>query len=136
MTLPDTWNHLSPAVAWHLAMASTALLLGPLALWLPKGAPGHRLSGRLWVLAMIGTALSSFFIHGRNGPHVAGFGPIHLLSVASLVAIGLGLWHILKRNVARHRRVMRITYGSVVVAGLFTLAPYRLLGSSVAAVLG
>ncbi|MFO1329067.1 MAG: DUF2306 domain-containing protein [Rubrivivax sp.] len=135
MNLSDTWSHLSPAVAWHLVTAIAALLLGPLALWLPKGAPGHRIAGRVWLVAMLGAAISSFFIHGRHLPHVAGFGPIHLLSVAALVGIGLGLWHILRRNVQRHRRVMRFTYGAVVVAGLMTLLPQRLLGSSLLAVL-
>lgn len=117
-----------PAVAWHVVTALAALLLGPLALWLPKGSPGHRVAGRLWLLAMLGAATSSLFIHDARLPSLGGFSPIHLLTLAAFVGMGLGLWHIGRRNIGAHRRVMRITYAGVVVAGVMSLLPQRLLG--------
>lgn len=115
----------------HLVTASAALLLGPLALWLPKRTPGHRAAGYLWVGVMLGAAISSLFIHDFRLPNVAGYTPIHGFTAAAFVGIGLGLWHISRRNIVRHQRVMRITYAGVVVAGLFSLMPTRFLGGLV-----
>lgn len=115
----------------HLLTASAALVLGPVALWLPKRTPGHRAMGYLWVLVMLGAAISSLFIHDFRLPNIAGYTPIHGFTAAAFVGLGLGLWHISRRNVARHQRVMRITYASVVVAGLFSLMPSRFLGGLV-----
>jgi len=57
---------LAPAVLVHLAFASIALVLGPVALWARKGSHGHRGFGYAWVTAMVGAALSAFFIRSRG----------------------------------------------------------------------
>ena len=120
---------LSPAILVHLFLAGGALALGPVALWLRKGSQGHRGTGYAWVTLMVGAALSSVFIRDFRLPNLLGYTPIHLLTIATFVGIGLGIRHIARRNVRRHRRVMQLTYGAALLAGAFALLPARYLGS-------
>lgn len=120
---------LSPAIIVHLWLAVGALILGPIALWLRKGSRGHRGLGYSWITLMAGAALSSIFIRDFKLPNLHGYTAIHLLTIATFAGIGLGIWHITQRNVARHRQSMQLTYGAAVMAGLFALLPNRYLGS-------
>lgn len=120
---------LPPAVVIHLCCALGALALGPLALWLRKGTRAHRGAGYAWVTLMAGAALSSVFIRDERYPNIAGYTAIHLLTVGTFVGLGLGLWHIARGNVQRHRRVMQLTYLGALIAGAFALSPYRYLGA-------
>lgn len=120
-----------PAVIVHLVVATGALVLGPLALWLRKGSRWHRAAGYAWITLMVAAALSSVFIRDFRLPNILGYTAIHTLTLATFVGIGLGIWHIARRNVARHRRVMQITYGAAVLAGVFAFLPERYLGGLV-----
>jgi uncharacterized membrane protein len=128
MTLLETLAAMPPSVAVHVASATLALLLGPLALGIRKRSPGHRGAGYLWIAAMLVAAVSSLFIRDFRLPNLAGYTPIHLLTAAAFIGIGLGLWHISRRNIVRHRLAMRITYASLVVAGVMSFLPQRALG--------
>ncbi|WP_247652807.1 DUF2306 domain-containing protein [Ideonella aquatica] len=120
---------LSPAVQVHLLFASAALLLGPLALRSRKGSPLHRGAGYVWVLCMLAAALSSVFIRDFRLPNIAGFTPIHLLTLLTLAGVSGGLWLAIRKQISAHRQAMWRTYlGGCVVAGLFTLLPGRYLG--------
>jgi uncharacterized membrane protein len=71
-------------------------------------------------------ALSSFWIHTIRlvGP----WSPIHLLSVFTLAVLPLGVWRAHTHRVADHRRIMIFIFaGALVVAGLFTLLPGRIM---------
>ena len=47
-------------VGWlHLAFSAVALVAGAIILVRPKGTPVHKLRGRVYLLAMIGTCLNS-----------------------------------------------------------------------------
>lgn len=131
MTLADTFAAMSTVVAIHALSAIGALLLGPLALGLRKGTPGHRAAGYGWVLLMVMAAVSSLFIRDFRLPNVAGYTPIHIVTGVSFVGLGLGLWHVMHGNVRRHRRAMQITYGALVAAGVLSLLPHRILGGFV-----
>ena len=117
-----------PAVIVHLVVAVGALIVGPIALWLRKGSWWHRAVGYSWITLMAAAALSSTFIRDFKIPNVFGYTAIHSLTVATFLGIGLGIWHISRRNVLRHRRVMQLTYGAALLAGAFALLPERYLG--------
>ncbi len=117
-----------PAVIVHLAVATGALVVGPVALWMRKGSRGHRALGYGWVTLMAAAALSSLFIRDFRLPNLAGYTPIHLLTITTFLGLGFGIWQVARGNVARHRRVMQFTYASVVIAGAFALLPHRYLG--------
>lgn len=122
---------LSPAVLVHLFTALGALVLGPIALGLRKGSLGHCGAGHAWITLMAVAAMSSIFIRDFRLPNLWGYTAIHTLTLLSFVGIGLGLLHIARRRVQRHKRAMQITYGAALLAGAFALLPDRYLGSLV-----
>ena len=115
---------LTPAIVVHMTAAFLALGIGALAFAARKGSLAHRAAGRGWVLLMLVTAVSSFWI--RTTGH---FSAIHILSVAVPVLLGLGVYYAATGRILRHRRMMAAIYiGGLGIAGLFTLLPSRLLG--------
>jgi len=129
MSLITSFQTLPAAVQWHLPLALAALLLGPFALWSRKGTTLHRSAGRLWVLLMLGAAASSLFIRGSGLPNLAGFSPIHLLSLATLAGLPMAVRAAMQGRIQAHRKAMRGVYiGGCLVAGAFTLMPGRFLG--------
>jgi uncharacterized membrane protein len=116
----------APAIPLHAFAAMAAFGLGLVQFAAPKGTLPHRTIGWIWVTLMLFVALSSFWIHGIRvlGP----FGPIHLLSIFTLVIVPLAVWKAHNHDVAAHRRVMIFIFlGALVVAGLFTLVPGRIM---------
>ena len=75
-------------------------------------------------MAVVG--LSSFWIHQLRlwGP----WSPIHLLSIFTLAMLPLAVWAAHRHAVDRHRRAMTgLFFGALVIAGLFTLMPGRIM---------
>jgi uncharacterized membrane protein len=114
-----------PAVHIHLAATILALALGIFMLIRRKGTVSHRLLGWIWVALMLSAAVSSFWITGIGGS----FSPIHGLSLLVLVLVPLAVLAIRRGKVQRHRAAMiGLFFGALVIPGLFTLLPMRLLG--------
>jgi len=116
----------APAIPLHAFAAMAAFVLGIVQLAAPKGTLPHRALGWVWVVLMLVVAISSFWIHGIRlvGP----WGPIHLLSIFALVMLVSGVVAARARNVRRHKITMiSIFFGALVIAGLFTLVPGRLM---------
>ncbi|KAF0808533.1 transmembrane protein [Alcanivorax xiamenensis] len=111
----------------HWVAALIALLFGAVQLAAQKGGGQHRLLGRIWILAMAVTALSSFGIHSFL-PILGTFGPVHLLSVWILICLALSLIAARQRRIERHKRFTVGAYLGLVGAGLGALAPDRLIG--------
>jgi uncharacterized membrane protein len=116
----------SPAIQLHAFAAMSAFVLGLVQLAAPKGTLPHRTLGGIWVAIMFVVAISSFFIHQLRiwGP----WSPIHLLSIFTLVMLPLGVWRAHNHQVQRHRWIMiSLFFGALVIAGLFTLVPGRIM---------
>ncbi|MCZ8374357.1 MAG: DUF2306 domain-containing protein [Beijerinckiaceae bacterium] len=97
-----------------------------------KGSPGHRLTGRLWLLAMIAVALTSLTIASRFRFSLAGFGLIHLLSLLTLASC-YSAWHAARGHaVERHRQILIGLTASFFMAGAFTFLPGRIMHRIVA----
>jgi uncharacterized membrane protein len=104
----------------------TAFMLGIVQFAAPKGTLPHRTLGWIWVSLMAAVAISSFWIHQIRlvGP----WSPIHLLSIFTLVTLPMGVWMAHRHRVADHRRIMILIFtGALVIAGLFTLLPGRIM---------
>ena len=115
-----------PIVIFHALAALTAILLGLFQLAGPKGTPVHRVVGWGWVLLLMAVAASSFWIQifRQFGP----FSWIHGLSVFTLIIVPVGVILARRHNVEGHKRTMiGIFLGALVVAGLFTLLPGRVM---------
>jgi uncharacterized membrane protein len=115
-----------PQIPIHAFAAMTAFVLGIVQFAAPKGTLPHRTLGWIWVALMATVAVSSFWIHQIRliGP----WSPIHLLSIFTLVMLPLGVWRAHRHEVADHRRIMILLFtGALVIAGLFTLLPGRIM---------
>ena len=116
----------SPAIQLHAFAAMTAFALGVVQLAAPKGTLPHRTVGWTWVALMVGVAVSSFWIHELRTWRV--WSAIHLLSIFTLAMLPLAVLHARRHQVARHRNAMiAIFTGALVIAGLFTFVPGRIM---------
>jgi uncharacterized membrane protein len=116
----------APAIPLHAFAAMAAFALGLVQFASPKGTLPHRTLGWIWVALMATVAISSFWIHQLRliGP----FSPIHLLSIFTLVTLPLAVWRAHSHQVSAHRWTMIALFsGALVVAGLFTLLPGRIM---------
>lgn len=113
----------------HLAAALTALAIGLVILSGVKGTAQHKALGWSWVIAMAVTAFSSFFIQVLYPGH---FSLIHLLSGWTMIILPVAIWAIRQRRVMMHARSMTGTFvGGLIIAGLFTFVPGRIMWSVV-----
>ncbi len=116
----------TPAIQLHAIAAILAFVLGGIVLFRRKGDRLHRIGGRIWVALMLAAAVSSFFIHTIR--MVGIWGPIHLLSIATLWYLVKGVRLARQRRILEHRTVMQTTYlGALVLAGGFTFWPGRIM---------
>jgi uncharacterized membrane protein len=114
------------AVQIHVAAVLPAAVLGAYILLNRKGTPWHRALGKVWMVLMAVTSLSSFFIHQINLFY--GFSPIHLLSIFTLAGIWRAITTARARNIKAHKAtVIGMYLGGIGVAGLFTLVPGRIM---------
>ena len=129
MLPPASLIDLPPVLLAHIAAATSALLLGPVALSARKGSLLHRSAGYVWITLMLATATTSLFIRDFRLPNLAGYTPIHLLTLVTFFGLGTAIAAVLRHDIRSHRRRMWATYlGGCVGAGVFTLLPGRLLG--------
>lgn len=118
------------AVQFHVATVLPAAVLGAVLLARPKGTALHRCLGKVWLLLMVLTSFSTFFIHDLKT--VGDFSPIHLLSVYVIVGSVPAIRAARRRDIRAHRgHVAGMYFGGIVVAGLFTLAPDRVMGAMI-----
>jgi uncharacterized membrane protein len=116
----------SPAIQLHAFAAMAAFGLGVVQLAAPKGTLPHRTIGWIWVVLMLAVSLSAFFIHEIR--LWGEWSPIHLIAIYTLAMLPLAVWRAHRHEVARHRRAMiGIFLGALVIAGLFTLLPGRIM---------
>jgi uncharacterized membrane protein len=116
----------APAIPVHAFAAMAAFVLGVVQFAAPKGTLPHRTLGWIWVGLMLSVAVSSFWIHQIR--LVGLWSPIHLLSISTLVTVPLGVWRAHRHQVADHRLIMTLVFsGALVIAGLFTLLPGRIM---------
>jgi len=116
----------APQIPLHAFAAMAAFVLGVVQLAAPKGTLPHRTLGWIWAVLMLAVAVSSLWIHQIRlvGP----WSPIHLLSILVLVSVPLGLLQAHRHQVTGHRLTMiSIFAGALVIAGLFTLLPGRIM---------
>ncbi|WP_375454506.1 DUF2306 domain-containing protein [uncultured Methylobacterium sp.] len=115
-----------PLIQSHALAAVLAVGLGLAQFALSKGGRRHRWLGRAWVGLLALVALTSFGIHGMRQ-----FGPfswIHGLSVFTLGMLVLGVGLARAGHIAAHRWTMiGLFAGALVITGLFTLVPGRLM---------
>lgn len=110
----------------HAVAALAAFVLGCVQLAGVKGTTTHRAIGYTWAALMVVVAASSFMIHEIR--QLGGFSLIHVLSIGTLVSLPLAIVYARGHRVQAHKRVMlMLFFGALVIAGVFTLMPGRIM---------
>jgi uncharacterized membrane protein len=121
----------APAVIqFHAAFAFAAIGLGAVQLLAAKGTLPHRTVGWAWATLMMLVAGTSLFIHTIRmwGP----WSPIHLLSLFTLAVVPVAVCRARQHDIRRHRQAMIWIFTfALIVTGLFTLAPGRIMNKVV-----
>jgi uncharacterized membrane protein len=114
-----------PAIQIHLLAMLAALGLGAALMIGVKGRRTHRILGWAFAVIMMAGVLASFFVRTLIP---GSFSPIHLLSAYTLVVLPLAVMAARRHDVAQHRkRMTTIFYFGLLIAGLFTFVPGRLM---------
>ncbi|WP_428151066.1 DUF2306 domain-containing protein [Brevundimonas sp.] len=117
--------HQAPILQIHIAAAVVALVIGLVLLAGVKGNRLHRTLGWVWVMAMATVAISSFLVRELNGGALS---LVHLLSGWTVIILPMGVYAARRHEVVKHRRRMTgLFVGALVIAGLLTLFPGRLM---------
>ena len=114
------------AIRLHAFAAMAAFVLGVVQFSAPKGTIPHRTIGWVWVALILAVSISAFWIHTIRlwGP----WSPIHLLAIFTLVMLPVAVLHARRHRVRQHRIAMlSLFFGALVIAGLFTLFPGRIM---------
>ncbi len=114
-------------IGLHIIAAVSAVVIGIFILSMTKGTPRHKLLGRIWVTIMAFVALGSFSIRGLGED--GGFSWIHLLSTFTLLSLAYAVIMIRRGNRRAHFSAMIGSFMGVLIAGIFTLNPDRIIGS-------
>lgn len=121
-----TWGRVPTIVWFHLATIGTALALTPLLMLRRRGDRRHRRLGWAWSIAMFSTAVISLGIRGIGDGHLSF---IHLFSLLTIVGVPLLVLAARAHKVEAHRRSVRgLIIGGLLIAGVFTFIPPRILG--------
>lgn len=115
-----------PAIQIHTAAALSAFALGLVQLAAPKGTLPHRTIGWAWVALMTIVCITAFFIHDLRIWGI--WSPIHLLAIFTLIMLPVGVQYARRHRVRGHKITMiSIFLGALVIAGIFTLVPGRIM---------
>ena len=113
----------SPAIQIHLLAAFTALFLGCVLWFRPKGTRSHKMIGRGFAMLMLVTAFSAIFIRQINE---GGFSIIHLFVPLTFLGVWQAVTRIQKGNVKGHKRAVKgLFFGALLIPGLLSFAPGR-----------
>jgi uncharacterized membrane protein len=121
--------HAPLPVQIHLAAVMIAVPLAVLQLALSKGNMRHRTFGYVWATAMLLAAVSSFWISSM--PMLGPFGPIHILSVITLIGVPQAIFAARRGNIRAHKlAVFQLCGFALLGAGSFAVfTPGRILHS-------
>lgn len=115
----------TPVLQIHIAAAVVALAIGLILLAGIKGNRLHRTLGWVWVVAMATVAISSFFVRELNGGALS---LVHLLSGWTVIILPMAVYAARRHEVVKHRgRMTGLFVGALVIAGMLTLFPGRLM---------
>lgn len=119
----DIFPQLPLAVQLHIVCAVSALALGTAMFARRKGTRSHKLIGRLFLLLMLATATSAYFIRYIND---GSFSWIHIFIPVTFVAAFETVFYSRKGNLKGHRRaVTGLFFGALLIPGAVSFLPGR-----------
>ena len=121
----------SPAVQLHAAAGTAALVLGAVRLVLPGGGRLEQVLGWSFLAVLVIAALSALSLsRPAAGPSVLGVTPHHGFILLALAGAGAAVLAAHKGDQLGRQRIVSATFaGVLLMAGLFELAPGRMLNA-------
>ena len=108
----------------HFIAAVLAIILGLINLVSEKGTFQHRMIGWFWLIIMSFVTVPSFWIREIND---GDFSWIHLLTIWTIISMGIAIISIKKGHVRMHASFMAGTMLGAVIAGGFAMMPGRFI---------
>ncbi|WP_421789997.1 DUF2306 domain-containing protein [Hyphobacterium sp.] len=109
----------------HAGAALSAVAIGLVQLFAPKGTVPHRTLGYSWAILMLVTAFTAVFIREANNGN---FSFIHIFVPLTLMGLFGVISNARKMETAKHRNaVFSLFIGALIVPGLFAFMPGRLM---------
>ena len=119
----EAFTETSLIIQIHWVAALAALWLGIVMFLRPKGTTSHKLIGRGFIVLMLLTAFTSYFIREINRGSMSW---IHIFIPITLLASWQAVYHIRKKNIKGHKRAVKgLFFGALLIPGLFTFVPGR-----------
>lgn len=119
----EYFTEASFAIQLHMLVAMGALFLGIVMFSRKKGTWIHKMTGRVFALLMLLTALSALFITEINEGR---FSWIHLFVPLTAFALFETFLHIRKGNLKGHKRAVKgLFFGALLIPGAFSFMPGR-----------
>ena len=116
----------APPIPLHALAGLLAFVSGGMQLAMKKGTRLHKALGWIWIGLMAVVAMTSFFIHEIR--LWGQYSPIHLLSLWTLISLGLAIYFAKTGKIKRHKQVMVALYGfGLILTGFFTMMPGRVM---------
>jgi uncharacterized membrane protein len=118
------WVNSPITIGIHLATVIPAFFLGGWIFLRPKGTTTHKMLGRVWMLLMTVTAISSFWLRGMTGS----LSFIHIFTFMPLISFPMAIYYARIGNIVAHKGTLTGTYVGLLIAGAFSFIPGRLMG--------
>lgn len=119
----EIFPQLPLAVQIHVITAIAALILGIAMFVRRKGTRSHKMIGKLFLLMMLATATSAYFIRYINEGN---FSWIHIFIPITFIAAFETVFYIRKGNLKGHKRaVTGLFFGALLIPGILSFLPGR-----------
>ena len=92
----------------HAATALIALVLGPIVLYRKSRDIWHKVIGYVWMLGMVTTAITSFWI--REIMADGSMSPVHIFALMNLGTVVYSIASIRRGNIVAHKRSLNNLY--------------------------
>jgi len=121
----DPFLNAPATIQIHAAAAAIAVVLGPVPLYRKKRDMLHKVTGYIWVIAMLTVAGSAFFIHSFAviGP----FSPLHGFALLTFWSLWRAITTVRRGDILAHEITLRSLYWfGLWAAGLANFLPGRM----------
>ena len=121
----NAFTEASLAIQIHIIVALLAFTLGVIIFSRKKGTKFHKAIGKVFLVLMLLTAGSSFFIREINQGQLSF---IHIFIPITLFASVEAVYFVRKGNIKRHKRAVQgMFFGALLIPGFLSFLPGRLM---------
>lgn len=121
----EIFTEASLAIQIHIVAAMISLVVGIVIFTRRKGTSFHKMMGKFFLVFMLVTAGSSFFIREINRGEMSW---IHIFIPVTVFASVEAVYFVRKGNIKRHKRAVQgMFFGALMIPGILSFLPGRLM---------